>query len=237
MSDNDNIFNAEPTSQPVADAPSITLPDEVKDLVGEGKKYESPEAALRALAFSQTHISTIEQENRTLREQLDSAKKVEDVLAKLDQKVDSTIVEPVQEANPVDIDKLLDAKLTQREKQLVQTNNMNSVNSKMVEMFGEKAQDHMLSKANELGMTVDQMKATAENSPNAFLAWFGTPEPITQQTIQSDVNTTNFQPSNQVKVDTYAYFEKMRKENPTQYYDSKTQFRMTQLASNPGFMG
>jgi hypothetical protein len=236
MSDQDTIFNTDTTNQ--NNTSSNNLSDKVSELVGEGKKYATEAEALNALVHAQTHISTIETENQTLREKLDNAKKVEDVLSKLDAQVDNATTNTQQEVDPVDIDALLEEKLTLREKQAVQINNKNSVNSKMVEMFGDKAQDQMLTKANELGMTVEQMQATAENSPNAFLAWFKAPVTQTnQQSIDSEINTTDFQSNEEVKVDTYAYFEKMRKENPTQYYDPKTQYRMTQLSGNPEFMG
>ena len=121
MSDNDSIFNNDPSSTQEASNTTQT-PDMVSELVGEGKKYSTTEEALKALVFSQEHIKTIEGENKQLRADMENAKRVEDVLNKLDQRVDESLTER-QEINPVDIDKLLEEKLTAREKMALQDAN------------------------------------------------------------------------------------------------------------------
>jgi len=209
--------------------------DQGHDLIGEGKKYATQDEANNALVYSQTHISNIEAENKLLREKSEATT---DLLAEIKKSK-----EAAPKTDEVDFDKLVDDKLNQRFAQDTATSNLQAVDVKMKGVFGnDKAKELMKLKATELNMTLAEMQKVAEQSPNAFLAWFdfGGENANAQSNLDnSDVNTETFnqdQHHTQIKVDTYAYFEKMRKEDPSQYYDSKVQFRMTQLAANPDFM-
>ena len=65
-----DIFDTPKTPEGTPAPTGIKLPDEALDLIGEGKKYGSVEAALKALPHAQKHIATLEAEAQALREQL-----------------------------------------------------------------------------------------------------------------------------------------------------------------------
>jgi hypothetical protein len=49
---------------------TFEIPTEVQSLVGEGKKYQSPEDALKSVPHAQKHIETLESELAEAREEL-----------------------------------------------------------------------------------------------------------------------------------------------------------------------
>ena len=68
------LFAGELTPDPANAAPTtVSIPDNVKDLIGEGKKYATLEKALEALGHSQAHIAKIEADNAELRAKAEKA--------------------------------------------------------------------------------------------------------------------------------------------------------------------
>lgn len=170
------IFDAPPTppsDQGAPPPPAIVLPDSVKELVGEGKKYATVEKALEALAHAQTHIATIEQDNRTLREKVEGAMSVEKVyetVQELLSKERPTGAAPLDEAS---IASVLDRKLTEREQNARRAANVESVKQALAGKFGDKASEQFRAKAEELGLSVQTLNELAATSPKAALEYFG----------------------------------------------------------------
>ena len=172
------IFNDDGTTpnQPVVEAakPTITLPDSVKDLVGEGKKYASVEKALEALAHSQAHIATIEADNKVLREKAEKALTTEDVYAT----VQELIKKESETRSPVVVDEgmiaeMLDRRIAaQRERETTEAN-VAAVRKALRDKFGDKAEEAYRSRAAELGIGVEFMNGLAAKSPAAVLEYFG----------------------------------------------------------------
>ena len=203
-------------------AQETILPDEVKELIGEGKKYASVEEALKALRFSQEHISTIERENADMREKLHSAESIQEMLDKKRGNDSSFDISK--------IDEVIDQKLSAREKQNVMTSNIQTVDSQMKTMFGEKAVEVLRNKSSELGVSVDHMMSTAATSPKAFMSWFtSSKEASKSDGFSTSVNTDNnaFSDSqNKSKPFTYNYYNEMRRSNPSEYWKPQIQKEM-----------
>lgn len=204
---------------------SISLPDEVRDLIGEGKKYQNTEEALKALYHSQNHISTIEEENKEMREQIKSHESAKELLDEM--KNSST---PTGETNidPSAINQMISENLTQREQQQKLTDNMQFVDKQMKQLYGDKAENVLTSKATELGMSIDQMANVAANSPNAFLNWFEQVKPDGSPNLSSNLNMDGTTPhgGGDVTPFSYKYFQNLRKENPSEYMSEKVQIQM-----------
>lgn len=203
------------------------LPTEVQELIGEGKKYATTDEALKALFHSQKHITTIESENAEMRGELNKLNSISDML-EAKQKEGSTD----KNIDPASLNELIDQRLSDNKKQESMQSNIDSVDARMKTAFGAKAEETMLAKAAELGMTVKQMMNTAANSPTAFMSWFDLTKGGTQEgSMNSDVNTEqgSFNPSNEdVKPFTYKHYEKIRKASPAQYMSPKIQAEMNQ---------
>lgn len=171
----DNIFDSQPTP-PVIDPPnSPQLPDHLKDMIGEGKKYASVEKALESIPHAQTHIQRIEEENRAMRERMAELKAAEEVYKKLMENNappgDTPPSGPV--VDEASIASLLDRKLAERETQAKQAANVARVKDALVGKYGDKAQEVYETKAKELGVGVQFLNDLVKHSPKAAEELFG----------------------------------------------------------------
>ena len=150
---------------------------------GDGvQKYSDVPSALQALGQSQSHISTIETENKTLRDalaakdvELEKIGSVEDTVAKLLRTNGQQPVtpEPVENVlNDEAVNKLLDARLDLRDQQKIESDNYGAVDKILSDKYGEKAGEHIVSVIGTLGMSTDSFKELSRKSPQAALALF-----------------------------------------------------------------
>ena len=76
---------------------------------------------------------------------------------------------PVPQSQSVDLDKLLDEKLTQRQRQQERQDKISYVREELKKLHGDNYQQEVLKKAQELGVTAEFLQTVAEQSPKAFL--------------------------------------------------------------------
>lgn len=192
MSD-DSIFSADPAEPVVPNpAPSITLPQEVAELVGEGKKYKSAEDALKSIPHAQSHISKLEEEMAQMREELAKRKAAEELLEEL--KSTGFKQEPTTtKSDPVDIEQVVAKVLTQKEAQAKAQENQKQVVKAFDGKYGDKGEEMYVKLAEESGMSVAELNLLAARSPKALfkLAGFESKESVPGKT-QSSVNTEGF---------------------------------------------
>lgn len=177
-----------PADQQAAVTPpstAIQLPDEVAALVGEGKKYATPEAALKALPHAQQHIATLEAELAALREKAQGAHNVDELYEAV-QELQKQKGTPATVAVSEDaIAGVLDRKLKEREAKQTQEANVASFRDAFGKKYGDKAKEQFAAKAAENGLTVEGLSALVRTSPTAALKLVGidpasasTPKPI-----------------------------------------------------------
>lgn len=164
-----------PSGEVVTPKPAISLPDNVKDLVGDGKKYASVEKALEALGHSQEHIARIEAENAELRGKMQGGLSTEEVYAAVQELLEK---EKGKTSQPPSLDEagiasLLDRKLAEREAATVKARNIDTVKKALRDKFGDKAEEAYINKAKELGIGVNFLNSLAEASAPAALEYFG----------------------------------------------------------------
>lgn len=151
----------------------------IKNEAGE-QKYDTLEKALDALKHSQSYIpdlkSTLtekEQEIARLQEELSKRSAVEDVVAKLTANQDQQETTP--QANGLDEQAVLNLvqDFTQQQ-QVAQSASANekSVSDALFSTYGDKTQEVVSTKAAELGMSVDELRALSQKSPQAALSLF-----------------------------------------------------------------
>ena len=200
MSDQDNIFQAalekassdqdKKTTQNVDyNAVFADKLSSIKNEKGEAK-YRSVEDALSALEVSQQHIAQIEKENSELREKTAQAKAVDDLLAKLDSR--NNFSDDNQNTfSAEDIEHLVSQTLNKNEQVKAAKSNQSSVAQKLTEIYGEKAEDEYIRKAQELGMSVQAFDNLAASAPKAVLAYFSNAKNVDTRNNQGTVNTEN----------------------------------------------
>ena len=195
MSDQDPFSSETPNSNvdPVA-----TLLMGIKNEQGE-QKYKTVEDAVKALAASQAHIKTLEQEREAQRVEAEKlrevAKKVEsidEVIQKLTANNERSNTEKetpsVGGLSADAVAKIVQEQLTEAEKKLTAQTNAQVVQKALTDKFGDKTKEMVAKKAAELGSTPEQLGKLAIENPSLVLALFNTaPKPSVQPTI-SNVN-------------------------------------------------
>lgn len=229
--------------------PEVTPDKALEVLTGPGGKYDrtkyKDEAEMyKAMAFGKLEADrTIELRNRTedqlredykkLREEYNAGPKLKEVLdqiagLKQQQTPDHTPTGNDQQS-VFDETKAMDMvkqalQLSKAEE--AANNNLRTVESKLQEAYGPDYKRHLKQKVSELGLTEDFVNTLARTHPNVLF-----------KTLELDRQSgENFQspPSSSYRTDpfkggpkrTWAYYDKMRKENPAQYHDPKTKQQM-----------
>jgi len=164
----DDVFAADQGSVSALDA-----------LVGEGKKFADAEALAKGKAQADEHISTVEQENATLKEQLEAATlaagktaPVEELLAAI--KEANTTQQSSEGGQTMSADELQDViksvLQTEKSAETKATNRAkgNALVLKAVDGDVEAARALVAERAGTLGMTPAQLAELSEDSPEAF---------------------------------------------------------------------
>lgn len=197
----DNGNNVFPSQE---NDPFGTLLGSIKNEQGQ-PKYHSAVEALNALKHSQEFIPTLKQENATLRSELDQLraqveklKGVEEVVEKLTSQQNNAAT-PANVLDENAIAELVQRTLSKREIEAIQKANVTSVATTIQGQFGQDAEKVFYGKAQELGMSVQQMNSLAATSPQAVLQLFGLQKSEEKKVnvpsaVPSGVNTAGFQP-------------------------------------------
>lgn len=191
----ENIFDANgQETPPVVEAPKPpVLPDSLKDLVGEGKKYATVEKALESIPHKETHIDRIERENAELRQKMAEAVAAEEVYKKLTESFNPQggVTPPASGLDEASIVSLLDKRLAEKEAERIATQNVNKVKEALVGKYGDKAQEMYEAKARELGVGVQFLNEVVRRSPKAAEELFGiTPKERGGAPSTPGINTT-----------------------------------------------
>ena len=240
MSDQDNNVFDGTNDQPKTD----TLLPELAELVGEGKKYRTPEDALKSVPHAQKHIQELEGTLEELRTELTKRTTLEEALEKLRQDTKS-IADSRQEGTPPSngldsesLAKLVEGVLEKKEASKVYKENQRAVVNSLTEAFGDKAREVHEARLKEVGMSQEEFTSLASRSPKAALALFPeagtTNRPASGGTTTGSVNTENFSGSGQVKQGTYKWYNQMRTTDPKRYFSREVQIEMANKAKELG---
>lgn len=186
-----SIFESETPIQEATPSTN-TVPQELGEFVGEGKKYATVEDALKSVPHAQVHISKLEQELAAIKAEIEQRKTMEQLLDELK----SGQVQPVTPTDstiPQDkIAELIEQTLSAREQSKVMAQNAKTVIDAMVTAFGdkEKAKEQYVKIAADNGLSLEQINQLAETSPNVVLKLAGlTEKRSTTSPLSSTVNT------------------------------------------------
>lgn len=208
-------------------------------LVGEGKKFKTPDDLARGKAESDRVIAARERELAELREELAKRVTTEELFQKFQQQRQTQDQsagnerqqEPVAERPSLtdeDLEKRIQETLSKRTEQERTQANIAEVTNRLIAEFGteDKANEIVNRKAAELGVSPAFLQDVAAKSPKAFYAQLGLNEapkgtpPITR----SDVRTESFQGSSGPKPGTYSYWEAQRQSmKPQEFFSARVQ--------------
>lgn len=190
----DNIFEGDtpPIVVPPV-APTLQIPTEVAELVGQGKKYQSVEEALKSVPHAQKHIKDLETELVQLKEEVMKRKSTEEI-------IEEFRLGNVQPGTPPantsitqeTIEQTVANLLARKESETKAGGNVSKVIATFVETFGdkEKAEAEFLKIAEASGLSIDMLNNLAATSPEAVFKLAGFQKKIVPPgKITSSINT------------------------------------------------
>jgi len=211
---------------------TITTNDSLlANLVGEGKKFKDAEALAAGKLESDQFIERLKSENAEMRKDMQTLQSVVKEIK------EARVTTPEQAAPQgvlaaEDLTRLVRGEIEQTETKRIHEANLVEADRVLVAKFGSKelAQAAITEKARELGMPVSWLVDSAAKNPKALYQLLGLAAQQTQSTVQtgtqSTVNTDaqTFVPQGQgAAYGTKAYFDALRKSNPSQYWSPKVQ--------------
>lgn len=166
-------------------------------------KYSDPIAALDALKASQEHISRIEAENATYKEQVKEVETLQETIKRLGGNMNNEKPNPqtegeggrsVEAAEEL-VARLLDQKLNERDATNVAVSNVKRVQESLIKKFGDedKAVEHIKAKAKALNTTPKALETLAAQNPSLVLELFGS-STATPSPNNSSVNLGGYKP-------------------------------------------
>jgi hypothetical protein len=203
--------------------PTIETP-KFEDLVGEGKKYKTTDDAARAIIEKDKFIQRLLEEKRTVEEDLKTRINMQEFLDRVQTPVSpQPVLQPVTNPQPApaseltaeQIEKLVQQQIANREAETARSRNLLTVQGRLQETLGENYATQVKQRARDLGLDIQYFNDTAARSPQAFFELMGLNRPREELTTLPRGTSNPPTPSGTVK--NFAYFNKMRKENPVEY--------------------
>jgi len=209
----------------------------------KGENWKDPEVLAKGKIEADGYIQTLEGQLTQMREGLKKKEYQEEVLEQLQKKAtESTAVNngvpnnnnsntegenTTRNLSEEDLKSLVEQTLNQREADAVTKTNLQRVDEELDKSFGTNAEEVVKKKAEELGMSMERLSEIASESPNAFFTLIGEPKPTFNPMVNGSVRTEGV--NMQVSTDrNWQYYQKLRRENPNQYYEPKMQQQLLQ---------
>lgn len=238
-SENQTTTKTETTQQTTETKEEGTkLPNSVLEYVGEGKKYKDLEALVAAMQAKEEFIETLKSENKELRS-TNTKESAEETFKKLTS--NNTNKESTNsQLSKDEIAKLVKEVITQDEQDRTSQSNINTVESKLVELKGaEGAVKFLKDKSVELGLSVEYIRSIASKSPTAFYDLVKLDNNTKPQSTGIEKSTTSIDPAKagNFKEGTKEYFDNIRRTNRSLYNSPKFQQELMKAAVNGTYKG
>ena len=223
MADQPSIFNGNAPDNTNQDTPSDTsnvqntpsndtvanLLKDIKNERGE-QKYKDPLEALNGLKHAQEFIPQLknqladkDSELSRLREEVERLKNIQASVDALTQSNSTPPATPQASMTEEQIADLVARTLTKKEQEAVQQQNLSTVVSTLQQVFGADAGKTFYSKAQELGLSQEEINGLAATKPKAVLTMFGIgadkqgTKTSFQSPMSNSVNTTGISPNSE----------------------------------------
>jgi len=215
-----------------------------EELVGDNKKFKSPEDLAKAKVHSDLYISTLTKRLDEMREDYNKLHEEYKAKARLDEVVDQLNqrlaasnsddnTNTANEGNKANIDlnqieSLISEKLQKLKASEQEEANFREVQNKLKETYGENYKAIVQREMEQLGLQESDVNELARKRPKVFMKTFGLDSAPKGDQFQppprSGVRSDSFSPNTQKR--TWTYYQKMKRENPRLYNDPKTIVQM-----------
>lgn len=211
------------------------VPDNAYEaLVGEGKKFKDNEALAKSKYESDAFIKKLQSELEEMRGELGRKQSLEEIKTQILEGIrqkEPTPNQPPQEPekkelDPSKIEDLVKDFYTRTETEKKIKSNRDKVTETLVEKFGDDAQVELNRKARELSVSLSYLQKIADESPAAFFRLIGVDTQAQQRpSAPAPRGTSSVQPQDS-SVRNKAYYDKLKAQNPKEYFSSKVQNEM-----------
>lgn len=223
--------------------------DYTNELVGEGRKYKDIPALSRSRLEADAHIARLEAEGREYRQRLEQERqdaqgraRMEELLLQFDQRQNQQSSNENTQVNdnanqkppfdPNELKSLITSEFQNLRTSEKQSENFRSIQSKLNERYGNRAGDVLSQQIQQLGVTVDYANELAKNHPRAFERMFGLDVPASSNHDNPLFSTSSINRPKEKK--TWAFYQKIRAEQPKLYRDPKIQQEMARSYAELG---
>jgi hypothetical protein len=223
------------------DSPVEDNKNYLTELVGEQKKFKTPEDLAKGKYEADLYIKTLEKNFDDLRkdyvkvqENASTTAKLEELIRQMEAKSKQNTTHeqpPVNDVKPAQLDpnelKSLVSNAVQEMKiSDKQQENFNLVKTKLKEQFGDKYQEVLKQRITELELTDDDINTLAKKSPTAFFKTIGLEEKRQGDQYQAPPpNVNRFTPQGKQKR-TWSYYKGLKEKNPNILLDPKINVQM-----------
>jgi hypothetical protein len=209
------------------DLPSVDpAVDYLTELVGEGKKFKTPQELALGKAEADAFIERLKLETQELRNELSTRVKYEEFLDKLNSAQLSNSQQPSGDdqqqqkpaMSPEEIARLVATQINQTEAQKTAQQNLALVENRLREALGPNFASKLRQQAAELGLSDQEVKNLAETKPKALFRLLGldSDRPNEQFAPPPKTQVTGFAPTGQKRGK--SYYDEIYKTDPTRYY-------------------
>lgn len=228
-------FNADTAPQGTTDQTNNIVDNNDENLLDTGNKLQQQiDGMQKRMGDKDTHITSIESENQTLREsladineRLNAMGSVEDALTRMKENNDSNQETTLDEDTLKSTMKSLIAETTAEEKA---TGNFNKVADALTKLYGaDKVNETVENVAKENGLTFQDMIMLARKSPDAVFRMAGIKHSSISTAAPSQATQVGYNADTQSKESKLAEFAKMRKESPKEFYAAGIQKQFREL--------
>lgn len=138
---------------------------------------------------------------------------------------------------PTNIEDIVAKKLAELEARKQEKMNLDIVETRLRERFGQNSKSILKDKMNTLGITEEDIKFLAKRSPEAVLNALGVNQQ--QGTYQNDlprsnIRSDNFVPTTEIR--DAIYYEDLRKKSPKEYFSPKISTQRLKDMEHPDFV-
>lgn len=231
--------------------------DYLVELTGPGgkfdrTKYTSEIDMYKAIAKSNVHGDrTISQRNTEfdqlradfleVKAEATAAAKLEELIKKYETRDTNTTNNQVGNVeatlDPKKVEDIVAAKLQEIEQKRTEKANLDKVDSRLREQFGDSANSVLKDRMETLGISSEDLKFIARKSPEAVFNTLGLNQQRTEEYSalpKSNTRSDSFKP--QTTVRDGVYYEKLRKEDPKTYYSQTSSVQRLKDMENPDFL-
>jgi len=230
----DNVFETTPNDEVVS--PQAVTEEQVEEL-----KERGIEELAKGKAHADRFIDFLEEQNKSLKDELDKRVTAEASLEEIKKAAaeKATVARETEVSEertssglkPEDIKALVVESISEDNKEKKVQSNIAEVDRRVKEVYGDKAQEFIDSKAVALGLNKNDLGQLAAMSPKAFFDMVGMSDITSSDLMPAPTSTINpealaNQSPGAAKPGTDKYYKELRKKDPKHFYTPGVQQRL-----------